>query len=292
MDFFNKHEEQLGRGLTYDLWKNFPVGEIFTQKDANVGLGCMLDPANAPYAKASTSDIASRGARCFTDATATIGGLPHANYDGGHGMRLFTSADNEAAESQWCGAGEPFVISDTAADAREFIMEFTFRVVYGSAVAAEDFGLFMGLAGVHAMDGDFLVDNVADENAIADIDLIGFFIDHPAVLDLDIIYQITGTATTVHEAAWKTLALSTWYTIGLRYRPVNNKLDIYWGTGDRSTTKLAIDDNPILAADIAAADFPDGQGLAPIFVIKGGHADDAILDIRNMACAQRAYGAD
>lgn len=290
MDLLNKHAEQDGRGLTGDLWKNFPVNEIFSLKDASVGLGVMLDPANPPYAKASTSDLPSQGARCFTDATAIISGIPHATYDGGHGMRLFTSADNEAAEVQWCGGGEPFVISDTAADVRELVMEWTFRL---STITTNELGLFMGLAGVHAADGDFLVDNVptAATPGVADIDMIGFHMDHADTSGLDIMYQLAGQDAVVHEAAWKTLVINTWYTIGLRYRPVNHKLDIYWGTGDR-TTAVAVDDNPILSTDIDDATFPDGQGLAPMFAIKGGTADDEYLDIRSMACAQLAYAAD
>ena len=289
MDFFNKHEEQLGRGLTYDLWRNFPVGEILVQKDANVGLGVKLDPAASPYSAANNGTYTDgTGVRIFTDNTAIVKGLTHAEYDGGHGMRLFTSANNDAAEVQWCAGGEPFVISDTADDVRELIFECQFRL---DSITAEDVGFFIGLAGAHAMDGDFLVDDVADENALADIDVIGIFHDHPATTALDVIYQITGTATTVHEAAWKTLATGTWYTFGMRYRPLPKKLDLYWGLGDR-TTKVAVDDNPILSTDISAADFPDGQGLAPMIAIKGGHADDVTLDIRAMACAQRAYGAD
>jgi hypothetical protein len=185
-------------------------------------------------------------------------------------------------------AVKPFCISDTASDIRELVFECTFRV---STITANDLGFFIGLAGVHAMDGDFLADNVANKDAIADIDLIGFFHDHPATTALDVNYQIAGTAATEHEAAWKTLAADTWYTVGMRYRPTTKKIDLYYGTGDR-TTKVAIDDNPILAADIAGADFPDGQGLAPIIAIKGGHADDKTLDIRTFACAQLAYGAD
>ena len=290
-DFLRKHEDLLGRGLTYDLWKNFPAHEILVGKDANVGVGVMLDPVAPPYAGANAGAVlGGNGVRCFTDTTAIISGLTHAQYSGGHGMRMFTSADNEAAEVQWCCGGEPFVISDAAADLRELVMEWSFRL---STITTNELGLFMGLAGVHAMDGDFLVDNVpsAATPGVADIDMIGFFMDHADTSGLDIIYQIAGQDAVTHEAAWKTLAIDTWYNIGLRYRPKVKKLDIYWGTGDR-TTKLAIDDNPIVSTDIDDTTFPDGQGLAPTFAIKGGTADDETLDIRAMACAQRAYGAD
>ncbi len=288
MDFFNKHEEQLGRGLTYDLWKNFPIGEILVQKDGNVGVGCMLNQGEPPYAAVSQSKIvAGNGAVAFTDSDARIVGLTHAQYDGGQGVRFGGTTDNHAAELQWCGQSEQFVISDTAADIREFILESTFRI---SSIAAEEMAFFIGLAGQAALDGDFLADDVADENAIADVDLVGIFMDHPALGVMDTIYQIAGTATTVHEAAWKTLVIDTWYTFGMRYRPESKKLDLYWGPGDRAT-KLLIDDNPILSTDISGADFPDGQGMAPMIAFKAGGTAE-YLDIRSFAAATRVYGAD
>lgn len=275
-----------GRGLSAEIWKNFPAYQILNLKDPNVGFGCMLDVANPPYAKANAGAYATGdgGVRMFTDATGIISGLTWAQ--GGPGMRMFASADNAAAEAQWCGGGEPFIISDTAADALELVLEVQFRL---STVTTNDLGLFIGLAGTAAIDGDFLVDNVptAATPGVADIDMIGLFMDHADTTGLDIIYQIAGTDAVTHEAAWKTLAVDTWYIFGMRYEPILKKIDFYWGTGDR-TTAVAVDDNPILKATIAAATFPDGQGLAPVIAIKGGHADDKTLDIRTFACAQRA----
>jgi len=290
MQLLRKHEEQVGRGLTYDLWKNFPADEILLHKDSNVGHGVMLDPCAPPYVVASSTNLlAGNGVRGFTDAAESIGGLTIAQYDGGQGFRMLASADNGAAELQWGGNGEQFIISDTAADAKELIFEVQFRV---STITANDLAFFIGLAGRNTLDGDFLADNVADKDAIADVDLIGIFHDHPATTALDINYQIAGTVATEHEAAWKTLAIDTWYTFGMRYLPNPGRIDFYWGSGDRTTTVFAKDDNPITSTDIAAADFPDGQGLAPTIAIKGGHANDKTLDIRTFACAQRAYPAD
>lgn len=290
MQMRRKHEEQLKRGLTTELWKNFPADEILVYKDSNVGHGVMLDPGAPPYVVASSTNLlAGPGIRGFTDAAESVGGLLFSEYSGGCGMRMLASADNGAAELQWGGDGEPFVISDTAADAKELIFEVQFRI---NTITAEDLGFFIGLAGRNVLDGDFLADNVADKDAIADVDLVGIFHDHPATTALDINYQIAGTATVEHEAGWKTLAANTWYIFGMRYLPDPGKIDLYWGSGDRTTTAFAKDDNPILATDIAAVDFPDGQGLAPTIAIKGGHADDKTLDIRAFACAQRAYPAD
>ena len=281
----------LGRGLTYDLWKNFPAHEIFVEKDANVGLGVMLDPTNVPYAKANAGAYSTgMGVRAWTDNTdAIISGLTHAQYDGGHGMRMTATTDNYAAELQWCAGGEPFVISDTAADIRELIFECQFRI---STIALNELAFFIGLAGTAALDGDFIVDDgvAITTPGVADIDMIGIYSNHTDTSGLDIVYQLAGQDAVTHETDWKTLVSNTWYTFGMRYIPASKKLDLYWGTGDR-TTKVAVDDNPILSTDIDDATFPDGQGLAPTIAIKAGGAAE-YLDIRQMACAQIAYGAD
>ncbi len=285
-DMWNKHEELLGRGLTYSIWKNFPTHEIFTLKDANVGHGVMFDPANPPYVSAAALN---GPVRILTEGTSSVMGLTWAQ--GGPGMRMLVSADNtDSAEVQWCGGGEPFIISDTAADSLELVYEVQFRI---STVTANEMGLFIGLAGRHAMDSNFLLDNVPAANApgVADIDMIGLFMDHADTTGLDIMYQIAGQDAVTHEAAWKTLTIDTWYIFGMRYKP-SKKIDFYWGTGDRTTTKVAIDDNPITATTIATATFPDGQGLAPIIAIKGGTGDDEYLDVRTMACAQLAKAAN
>jgi len=288
MQLLNKHEDQLGRGLTYELWKNFPAGEILIRKDSNEGVGCQLDLGSPPYAPANTANLASGGGtHAFTDATSTIGGLTHALYSGGQGFRLFNTADNSAAEVQWGGGAEPFCISDTAADARELIFECQFRV---TTITTAELSFFIGLASAGVLAGDFITDAGAD---VADLDMIGLAHMDADTTGVDVIYQIAGSGFVVHEADWgPTLAVNTWYTFGMRYLPNIKKVDLYWGSGDRTTSAFVKDDNPILSTDIDDATFPDGQGLAPIIATKAGSANDASLDIRAMACAQVAYPAD
>lgn len=286
MQLMRKHEDQLARGLTYDLWKNFPAGEIFVRGDSNEGVGCKLDPSAAPYAAASsTNTIAGTGVRAFTDATETISGLTKAQYSGGQGVRMLGSSDNGAAELQWGGGGEPFVISDTAADVKELCFEVHFRT---NTITANDLGFFIGLATAQTLDGDFIADNGAD---VADLDMVGLWHGHADTTGVDVIYQKTGGALTVHTADFATIAVDTWYIFGMRYVPTNGKIDLYWGPGDRSTS-VAKDASPILATDIDDATFPDGEGLCPTIAVKAGSATDDYLDIRTFACAQVAYPAD
>ena len=286
MQFLNKHEDQLKRGLTYDLWKNFPAGEIFVRGDASEGVGSKLDVGAAPYAAAGAGAVlAGNGVRAFTDATGTVAGLTQAQYSGGTGFRMTSSVDNEAAELQWGGGGEPFIISDSAADAKELCFECCFRV---DSVTANDVAFFIGLAGAGTLDGDMIADNGAD---IADRDMVGLMSTHADTTGVDVIYQDTGSAFTVHKADFATIAVNTWYIFGMRYLPNTKKLDLYWGVGDRATSLVKSSD-PIISTDIADGVFPDGQGLCPTIAIKGGHADDVSLDIRSLACAQVSYAAD
>lgn len=282
------------RGLSATIWKNFPAHQILNLKNASVGHGVKLDAANPPFSAADTGTYTDGGSgvRTFTDNTAIIRGLTWA--EGGPGVRFFTSADNDAAETQWCGGGEPFIISDTAADKLELVYEVQFRL---STITTNELGLFIGLAGTASMDGDFLEDDVptADSPGVDDLDMLGIFMNHADTSGLDIMYQLSGSDAVTHEAEWKTLETDTWYIFGMRYKPTDEKVDFYWGTGDRSTTDVAVDDNPIDADDIASAGsdkFPDGQGLAPVIAIKGGTGNDEYLDVRTMACAQMAKDAD
>lgn len=286
MQLMNKHEDQLKRGLTYDLWKNFPAGEIFIRGDSNEGIGCRLDPGAPPFAGASTANaVAGAGIRSFTDLTGTVSGLTKSQYSGGQGFRMLASVDNEAAELQFGGGGEPFIISDTAADVKELVYEVHFRT---NSVTANDAAFFLGLASATTLDGDFIADNGAD---VADLDMVGLLHTHADTTGVDVIYQKTGGALTTHQADIGTIAADTWYIFGMRYIPTSRKVDLYFGPGARSTS-LVKSSTPILSTDIDDATFPDGEGLCPTFAFKGGHADDKTLDIRTFACAQVAYPAD
>lgn len=289
MDGLNKHEDQLGRGLTYDLWKNFPMREILIDKDYNEGIGVMLDPAAPPKNASSAAVVACHGGwLAYADAAEYIRGLIETEGNGG-GCRMFTTTDNTAAEIQAGGGGEPFIISDTAADCKELILEVAFRAANITVTKA---GWFIGLAS-DCIGGDA----IADAGTLAAADsFVGLMKAEGGTTELNLVYQLGGQTMVTHKAAWKTLAAATWYHFGLRYNPSSRIITPWWGTGVRATTKMAPDtSNIITAADIASAGadkFPDGSGLTPVAVIKAAHADDFYLDIRQFACAQRAYAGD
>lgn len=282
MQIFNKHEGQLLGGLTGDLWKNFPAAEILAFRDYNVGYGVMLNPAAPPYCPVNNTTAigGSDGAVMYTDSAEYIRGLLTSEHKSG-GVRAFATTDNQEAWCQWCGGGDPFIISDTAADARELVFEAAFRIVN---ITTAKYGFFIGLMEA----GCAAADTIADAGTLADKDMIGIFKPEGNTSGLDLVYRINGESVVEHAGDWQTLATNTWYHFGLRYNPINKVLTPWWGVGTRATRMAPDKDNAILPTDIGAATFPDGEGLAPIFGLKNAHADDAWVDLRIMACAQRA----
>lgn len=286
MDLFRKHQDQQGRGLTYDLWKNFPLMEIMALRDLNVGYGVFPNLASfdsAVDAAAGTVRYGSDGARTYEDADSYIKQLKEV----GGGLRIFNTTNNEEAWIQWGGDnGAPFRISDAAGEARELVFEAAIRF---NTVADDKGGFFIGLG----EEGLAAADTIVDAGTLADKDLIGFFRAEGDGDAIDIVYRKAGQALQTVKADWKTIAADTWYHVGFRYHQKNRTVKFWFGTGDRSTTIMDVDtDNTITAADIAAATFPDAELLAPLAGGKSASADDTYMDVRLLACGQLAPAAD
>jgi hypothetical protein len=209
-------------------------------------------------------------------------------YDSQGATRIFATTDNQEAWMQGCNGGEPFVISDTAAESRDLVFECCFRA---ANITVSKGGFFIGL-----MEGGLATDTIADAGTLADKDFIGLFKPEGNTSGVDLVYNKAGAGgVTTHVDDWKTIAALTWYNFGFRYDGRKNVVTFYWGTGDRSTTPMAPDESStsiVTAADIAAATFPDSEYLAPIAGLKNAHADDYYIDLRLMACAQLAKAAD
>lgn len=287
-DLFNFHQETEDYGLTYDLWKNFPVGRILGLKDRSAGYGVMLDPSSfdcAVDAAAATVLYGTGGIRGYIDTGCTITQTTMATGGPGGAVRLATTTtDNIEAWIQFGGAtGSPFRISDAATEAADLIFECEFRI---SSVTDTNCGFFIGLM----EEGCAAADSITDAGALADKDYFGF---HRLEADgdkLDIVYKKNGQTAVSHKADWKTIAAATWYRVGFRYDAASKSITPWFGTGDRSTTVMAPDkDNKVIATDIASATdiFPDAEGMSPIIGIKNATNVAYTLDIRVLACAQR-----
>lgn len=281
-------EERAGRGLTPDLWKNFPLRELRAHGDHNIGIGFFPDmQANGPnFAVGQTTVIYNNGFAGYTDSAEYVRPTLASEYDGPGATRIFATTDNQEAWIQGCNGGEPFVISDTAAEMKELIFEVTFRA---ANITTGKAGFFIGL-----MEGGLATNTIADAGTMVDKDFIGIFKPEGNTSGIDLVYNKAGAGgVTEHKGDWKTIAALTWYTFGFRFHADRGILIPWWGTGDRSTTVVAPDaTNQIGASAIAAATFPDSEHLAPIAGLKNAHADDYYIDIRELACAQVAKATD
>lgn len=161
--------------------------------------------------------------------------------------------DNQEAWLQFGnGTSVCSVISDTAGDDKLLVFETRFRPldVVGNR--------FIGLAEEASAAGDF----ISDSGAMADKDWIGFFALEDAPTSLKFGYKKNGqTAQTV--ATVGTIAASTWYKAGFVYdpqAPANKRIKYFLDNVEGSSY--------VSATNIAAATFPDGEELSPIFGVK------------------------
>lgn len=287
MDFLRKHGDQLGRGLSYDLWKGFPFHEVFINQDHSVGYGWRMDPMNLPNCPVNITTVADyNGWRCYTDSAEYIRPTVASEYDGPPALRFFATTDNQEAWGQPCNGAEPFVISDTAAECRDLIFEVCFRA---ANITVNKSGFFIGL-----MQAGLVTNTIADAGTMIDQDFIGFFKPEGNTSGIDFVYNIAGGGGMVTEVDdFATIAALTWYRAGFRFNAANKTITPWWGTGDNSTTKFApVTADIVTATEIATATFPDGEYMAPIAGLKNAHADDYYFDIREWAVGQLAKAAD
>jgi hypothetical protein len=284
MGVFAKHQDQVGYGHTYDLWKNSKWSEIFVDRDRNVGYGIWEDFLgfdSAVDAAAATVRYGTGGQRIYVDASSTI--APITGLIGG-GVRLFNTADNEECWMQWGGlTGAPFCISDSAP--HELVLEFVFRISDITTPADWFFGLME--------EGRAAADTMADDTGIlADKDYIGFQRVQADLDALNIVYKLSGQTAIIHAEDWLTLVANTWYKVGLRFDEISKSITPWYGSGDGQTTVMVEDTaNKITALDIAdgAAGtdyFPDGEEMNIIAGGKDADAGDAYLDLGFVGCLQ------
>jgi hypothetical protein len=286
-DFIRKHENQLRRGLTYDLWKNFPLYETLILRDLSVGFGLYPQLAFYTVEQGNNNVMGSDGAQILKDTENTVASLTKAQGGLGGGLRLgFHATDNHETYIQW-GKGSPFAISTTAAEDRELIFECAFRT---STITNDQQGFVFGLAEEGCAAADFMNDT---GGVPADKDYLLFWRKEGAGNKLDFSYRKAGQTRVDFADGWKTIVAETWYHAGFRWNPINRTIRLWFGTGDRSTTKMAPDDSKVITAThVAAATFPNGEGLCPIIGVKQAHATASTLDIRLLACGQLAAPAN
>lgn len=170
---------------------------------------------------------------------------------GAHGeLILFTTTDNQAAEGQWAcpiklSGGNPWA--------------FGIRVKQSVITDAKG-NYFAGL-----MVPQMLVGNlIADDGTLQANGSLGFQLKEGDGDKIDLVYDKTGQNQNEHDDDWCTPVADTY-----------NVFELYCnGTIITPYLDGVVSGDPILAADIAAADFPAGVIGVPTFAAKAGHADD------------------
>ena len=179
------------------------------------------------------------------------------------GAITFTSAATDNNES-WLQPGAAAsvmgLISDTAGDDR--LLVFECRVKVGQLV---EIAAFWGLTEEGLAAADTLVD---DTGALASKDMIGFHVPaHASVAKVDFVYRKAGQTAQVIIDDLSTLVADTYVKFGFLYDPLaptSKRIAVFLDGEEQSTY--------VTGTNIAAATFPDGEELQPLFGQKVGAA--------------------
>lgn len=244
-----------GHRLSDAIWRDPRVPNIEEIINGQVD-GWVLDDdfVKAPtFASATEED----GYTTYQDTGVTIKGATGSEAQGGVLEIAGNDADNDEGSIQLSHG--PFVISDTAAE--EFGFAFEARIKKAS-IADNALGLFLGMAEPGFAVADALTD---DDAVMADKDHIGFHTDQADGDALDFVYTKSGQTDTVQIAGVHTWVADTYVKVGFLYLPTNpgdKRIMVFVNGVEQSTY--------ITATEIATADFPDGEELAPALATKVG----------------------
>jgi hypothetical protein len=279
MDLLNKHQEQDGYGLSCNLWKGFPVQQIFGLKDRSAGWGFFDDflsfsdtTLEDGYIKVQTSSgtvtqIASTG------NTATTGiGI----------CRLLTAAGDNSEAVIGAGNGLDAAYKLTGTD-----VCFECRVML-SDITTSSHGQFIGLALPSATT---TVQCITAADAIyASGDFLGFQRLKDETSSVDGMYQVSGKtkvdgAVNTGLNAIATLVAGTYIKLGFRFKAAGGG-SVHWfvNGAEISAAKLSV-----TACDASeAASFPDGSFMTPVACNMNDGTTASNLNIDWWACAQMA----
>jgi hypothetical protein len=191
-------------------------------------------------------------------------------------MKLTTGAtDNHEIWVQAGGGGNLGIISSTAGTAQRLWYEAKFKV----GQIGNTYNMFLGLGEENLA----AADTVTDAGALADKDLLGFWVLEAAGATLNFGYRKAGQAVQTTIAAIQTLVADTWYKVGLMYdpnAPAAKKIRVFLNGREQTTY--------ITAANLAAATFPLDQGVSPLFGVKNQAATAINASLDFLAFSQEA----
>jgi len=240
-------DQEIGASSSFTdaVWENFPLTDL--RRNPQLGTFLEYDPAKHPQAPMPVCAH-------FDDANANVDVLDGTAIGTCKWLELGqgATAENNAAEVQFPGKID--------IDGKPWAFEIAFDL---TTVTTDDLPWFLGLHVAETLDGDMLADAT---QVLKDGGSIGFQVKNDAGAEIDVIYDEAAQAQNDHQAAAGVPVASTTVTLAMHY--------------DGSTITVYVDgtdtEDPILATDIAAVDFPDTRDMyLSIFTKGGGGAEDA-----------------
>lgn len=258
--------------LTAELWAGINRHTIRNDPSA----GFYVDKRfNLPSVYATT--VAQDGIYPFLDSGDTIRGAVALL---GGGLTFTTAAtDNNSPTIQWGGTTAGcFHLSRTTP--KDFAMEVIFQV--GTIVET---GVLIGLGepGM-AADNGCLAD---DTGAIADKNFIGFRGPmHASTLTIAGTYKKSGQTEVSAAAAALVPSITTWYSLGLRYRVRGGTSSgghtLEWWVNGARVKSLDVDNT----TTVPTATCPLDAYLSPVICVKAGAAAAKSLTLRSVQAYQ------
>jgi len=249
------YENGTGSGNSPAIWDRFPSYENMI--NPGVAYRHRDDFLNAPLFASATSQS---GYITFQDSSATVQGL---STEVGGVLRLTPAGAqaNDAAGLTTSGNLAGFAKFSSSAPKDLF---FEARIRPGLITSGS---LFIGLAS----EGLAINDALADSTGALKTDkaFVGFRTLAATPTKLDAVYQ-AASQTLSTSAGVTTLVVSTWYKVGLRYDAARQTLEFL-------VNGVVV--RKIVAADLAAATFPDNVILAPLIYTKNSTTAATILDL-------------
>jgi len=252
------------------VWKDMPLDSIL-MGNARVGYGLSDDFVLAPTSATAPSSVAFGNYVAYGDAGTTIG--PYTGGVGGALLLTHDGNDNDEISVQVNGA--PFLISDTSGSDRKLVFEAR---VQKSSVTNDVMAMFLGLGEEGLAAANTLVDTTG---ALASKDFIGFHVDQADGDSIDFVYRKAGQDAQVLISGVSAMVADTAINLGFVYDPeaaADKRIKVFVNGVEQGTY--------VTATQIAAATFPDGEELAPLFATKLGSDTACTALLEYWACAQ------
>lgn len=265
-----------GRGLSGSLWKGVPCDHAMFDPS----YGAFVFDDFLAFDGLVTSNVGKYSSRAaYISYEDTGGSVLNLATEVGGVIRLTTDAtDNDEVWLQMGGAASVFGKITGSSAGKKMVMETRIRA---STIASRN--IFFGIA----EEGFAVADAITDAGAMVTTkDFLGFRSLEGDAADLDAVYQAASQTTqVVKDDALTPIVAATWYKCGFIFDPNYpnpNQILRYFIDGVLIGGTLSL--QTITA--LAAATFPTGEEMGPVWGVKNGATTATALDVDWVAIYQ------